>query len=226
MFDSGHYTWWPKASVHAIRAAHHWLDEYAAEHGPYDAVCCFSQGCSLVASYLLYHARETPTAPLPFRAAIFICGGLPLPVLEDLVPPGARALSPRAHAVNDETVRLLKARAGALTDLAAHPERIRRGRGLWDDTAGLLHDPLVMPPPDDVFGMDFTAMPPDLRIRIPTVHVYGAKDPRWPASVQLAHFCEDRRMYDHWGGHDIPRSTAVSDRMAELVRQLEREVAR
>ncbi|KXX77136.1 Family of serine hydrolases 1 [Madurella mycetomatis] len=220
LFDSGNYTWWPKATTNAIRCAHQWLTDYIDEHGPYDAVMGFSQGCSLIGSFLLYHCRETPDEPLPFKAAIFVCGGLPLGVLEDLGLP----VSQRAHEINDETVRLLKQKAGMLTELAESKERIKPGMGLWDDTAVLLHDPDEMPDESDVFGLDFTAMPEDAKIKIPTVHIYGAKDPRWPASVQLAHFCVNRKMYDHGGGHDIPRSTEVSRRIAELVTELSQEI--
>ena len=71
----------------------------------------------------------------------------------------------------------------------------------------------------NVFGINFDRVPKDWLIPIPTVHVYGAKDPRYPASVTLAHFCEKsvRRTYDHGGGHDIPRRTEVSEMLAELV---------
>ncbi|KAK3318563.1 serine hydrolase FSH [Apodospora peruviana] len=222
VFDSGHYAWWPRQTINSIRGSHKWLIDYIDEHGPYDAVVGFSQGCSLVGSFLLYHYRETPGEPLPFKAAIFICGGLPLPVLEDLKLP----VSQRAYEVNDETVRLLKQKAGALTDMAAKLDQIKPGMGLWNDMAGLLHDPAVMPDESDVFGLDFTAMPQDVRIRIPTLHIYGAKDPRWPASVQLAHFCDKdkRKMYDHGGGHDIPRSSDVSKQIAALLQELEREI--
>ncbi|KAL2023971.1 hypothetical protein VTK56DRAFT_206 [Thermocarpiscus australiensis] len=220
LFDTGHYTWWPKPTINAIRGAHKWVADYMDEHGPYDAVMGFSQGCSLVSSFLLYHARETPDEPLPFKAAVFICGGLPLGVLEDLGLP----VSQRAHDVNEQTVKLMKERAGALTELAKNLDQIRPGVGLWDDTAGLLHDPAKMPDESDVFGLDFTAMPQDARIKIPTVHIYGAKDPRWPASMQLAYFCDNRKMYDHGGGHDIPRSTEVSNKIAQLLEQLSKDI--
>lgn len=216
MFESGHYAWYPKQTAPLIRGAHKWLVDYMDENGPYDAVFCFSQGCALVMSFLLYHARETPLEPLPFRSAIFVCGGVPLPVLDDLDLP----VPQRARDVNDQTVRVLKAKAGHLAHMAANPDQIQRGVGLWDDKEGLVHDPTVMPDESDVFGLDFTAMPEDVRIRIPTVQIYGAKDPRWPASLQLAHFCEHREMYDHGGGHDIPRSTEVSNKIAALIKQL------
>ncbi|KAM7214129.1 family of serine hydrolases 1 [Rhypophila decipiens] len=222
LFESGHYTWWPKATINGIRGSHKWLIDYIDEHGPYDAIIGFSQGCSLVASFLLYHYRETPSEPLPFKCAIFTCGGLPLGVLEDLAIP----VSQRAHDINDQTVAIMKAKAGALTKLAANLDQIKPGMGLWNDTTGLLHDPEVLPDERDVFGLDFsdTGIPRDLRIQIPTLHIYGAKDPRWPASMQLAYFCDRRKMYDHGGGHDIPRSTEVSLRIAELVQELSREI--
>ncbi|KAK4151345.1 family of serine hydrolases 1 [Chaetomidium leptoderma] len=220
LFDSGHYAWWTHPTVNGIRGAHQVLDDYVEAHGPVDVVLGFSQGCSLIGSYLLYHARETPELPLPFKAAVFACGGMPLPVLEDL----GVAVSPRAKAINDLTSKLMKKKAGVLVEMAAHLDRIQPGVGLWDDVAGLLHNPDEMPDEKDVFGLDFTAMPADLRIKIPTVHVYGAKDPRWPASLQLAYFCDNKKVYDHRGGHDIPRSTEVSRRIAEMVEALGKEI--
>ncbi|KAK3944818.1 family of serine hydrolases 1 [Diplogelasinospora grovesii] len=224
LFDSAHYSWFARPTVNAIRGAHQHLLDYLSENGPYDLVICFSQGCALIASFLLYHAREAPDEPLPFKAAVFICGGLPLPVLDDL----GVDVSARAREINEQTVTLLKSRAGALTELAQNPDRIEKGVGLWDNTDGLVHDPDTLPDPrtEDVFGLDYTRMPGDLRIKIPTVHIYGAKDPRWPASIQLAYFCEEtrRKMYDHQGGHDIPRSTGVSLKIAGLMEELGRMI--
>jgi hypothetical protein len=56
------------------------------------------------------------------------------------------------------------------------------------------------------------------RINVPTVHIYGSKDPRWAAGVHLSGICEPskRRTYDHGGGHEIPRTAAVSNSIAEL----------
>jgi len=218
LFESGTYTWWPKPTINAIRGAHDYILDHISQHGPYDILMGFSQGCALIGSLLLYHARETPHEPLPFRAAMFLCGGLPFQVLEDLGLP----VSERAYAINEETVRLLKARAGALTQLAANPEQITFGTGLWDDVTGLVHDPEVMPEEEDCFGLDFSIIPRTVRIKIPTVHVFGGKDPRWPASMQLAYFCEKERrtMWDHGGGHDIPRSTGVSLKLAGLLEEL------
>lgn len=216
LYESGHYAWWPQQTVPLIRGSHQRLLDLIQDKGPYDALCCFSQGCSLAFSFLLYHARETPDEPLPFQSVVFICGGLPFPVLEDL---GYR-VSERAQEVNDETVRIMKQKAANLAHMAANPELIMPGVGLWDDTSDLIHNANEIPDRRDVFGIDFDEVPEDLRIKIPTVHISGAKDPRWPSSMQLAYFCDDRKLYDHGGGHDIPRSTEVSNKIAGLFREL------
>jgi len=213
LFNSAsHSAWWTSPGVDAIRASHTLLERQLLLHGPYDILMGFSQGCALISSYMLYHAREQPTQPLPFSAAIFICGGVPLPVLEDLdvdVPQ-------RAKAINDLTSKMMKEKASALVELAANLDLIQPGIGLWDNVDGLLHNPKRMPDEKDVFGLDFTAMAAEVKIKIPTAHVFGAKDPRWPASVQLAFLCNNRRMYDHGGGHDIPRTTEGSMAIAGL----------
>jgi len=71
----------------------------------------------------------------------------------------------------------------------------------------------------NIFGINFEEVEKEKLIQIPTVHVFGKRDPRYPASVTLAHFCEGsvRRVFDHGGGHDIPRTGDVSFMMAELV---------
>ena len=197
--------------------------DYARKNGPYDAVCCFSQGCSLASTMALYNSlQKNPNdEAFPFRAAIFICGGVPLPALEDM----GLEVSPRAHEINRLTGALLNGTASRLADFASNLKLIKRGVGLWDGSeARILHDPNRRPSRNDVFGLPFNRFPASARIKIPTVHVYGSKDPRWPAGIQLAEFCDDRVEYDHSGGHDIPRSTEVSNRIANLIRDVMKSV--
>lgn len=73
-----------------------------------------------------------------------------------------------------------------LAKMAASMEQIQLGVGLWDNTRDLLHVPSLPIDPSDVFGPDFTSFPEDIRITIPTAIIVGGKDPRWPASIQLA----------------------------------------
>lgn len=229
IYQTPTYTWWRQSTPEEIRAAHRWVADYTCQNGPYDAVCCFSQGCSLASTMVLYRSVEdalNPDSargelPLPFRAAIFICGGVPLPALEDMGLP----VSARAHEINQCTGAMLNGTASRLAELAADLKLIKRGVGLWDgNSKALVHNPEHRPASSDVFGLDFTKFPASARIRIPTVHVYGSKDPKWPAAMQLAEFCDDRVEYDHGGGHDIPRSTEVSMKIADMVRQVVQRV--
>ncbi|KAL4802507.1 serine hydrolase FSH [Aspergillus unguis] len=225
------FTWFREPAPSGLREAHEWVKEYARRNGPYEAVMGFSQGCSLIASMALYHEYDSSTnreengegkavdGGFPFPAAIFICGGIPLYALQDM----GIAISERAEAINKTTGALLSGTAGRLSTLAADTKLIKRGVGLWDgnvSSGNLIHDPQARPARDDVFGLDFTSLPEWAGIRIPTVHVYGAKDPRMPAGIQLAEFCPERVEFDHGGGHDIPRSTAVSDEIARLIQDV------
>ncbi|KAL6230281.1 hypothetical protein BDW75DRAFT_223140, partial [Aspergillus navahoensis] len=56
-----------------------------------------------------------------------------------------------------------------------------------------------------------------VKIKIPTVHIYGERDPRYIAGIQLSEVCEKRcrKAYNHGGGHEIPRFEAVSGAMAD-----------
>lgn len=109
----------------------------------------------------------------------------------------------------------------ALAEQASSDAILKSGMNRWINADGTLptnaKDGSV--DPTNVFGLDFTKMPPHLKIKIPTVHVYGNKDPRCPASLQLAMFGDERfkKMYDHEGGHDVPRKSDVSETIAELV---------
>ncbi|MCJ1470650.1 hypothetical protein MMC07_009296 [Pseudocyphellaria aurata] len=203
-----YYKFYHGTGVSVVRAAHNWLRELFARDGPYDGVMLFSQGCSLISSFLMYHQVETPHLPLPFKVAIFICGGIPLSVVEDL----GIVVSQEARDLDARTGKQLQQRASAVATAAP-------GTDYWIDVDERLFDPSALIEPSNVFGLDFTKIKRPL-ISIPTVHIYGGKDPRFPASVQLAHFCEPtmKRTYDHGGGHDIPRTKEVSETIAELVR--------
>ncbi len=209
---------------------------------------CFSQGCSLVASLLLQLTRDgTTTAAMPFRGVVFICGGVPLGVLEGLGLP----VGDRAWEVSDRSGRELRRRADMAPAVIERlmMERVANGnvkaenggvggrRGLWDDDDDDDEDEIKtvgavrMEDLDrkDVFGLDFESFPDEVRIKVPTLHVVGQRDPRWGSGVQLALLCVEgdgdgdgciRRVYDHGGGHDVPRTTAVSARIAEEVEWL------
>lgn len=173
-------------------------------------VMCFSQGCSLSSSLLLYNQALFPNSPPLFKVAMFICGGVPLDVLSSL-----------GVDVTDEARDLDQSSKVALQQRASSAAIIRDGYDRW----GAGFDPFSADPEKTtgdkrmVFGIDVARIPQKLKIPIPTVHVYGSKDPRFPASVTLAQFCDQavRRTFDHEGGHEIPRKKQISETMAELV---------
>lgn len=203
-YSPPHYAFYEGTEVRGIRAAHAWLDEILEQRGPYDGVLMFSQGCALVSSYLLYRQWYEPEAPPPFRFAMFVCGGVPITVLKDLGVPVSREVeeldvATKRQLLEKTTCEVTRDR-WQLTDYASV---VRRAQ--FDS--------------DDCFGLNLNQIPLELKIRIPTVHVYGSKDPRLPASVQLAGLCDPyiRKVYDHGGGHEIPRSKEVSSELASLL---------
>lgn len=211
-----------KPGVESIKKSVAWLQNYIDKHGPFDCVCCFSKSSSIVVALLLYHAREVAngsTKPLPFKSAVFINGNLECSVLEDLGLP----VTQEAKNIERKVEDMVKSKVDAMSNLASS---LVKPQGLWDDTSQLLHDPDELPEPSDCFGLDFTSFPPDSFISIPTVHMYGAKDPIFTSSIQLAYLCDPNKrvMYDHQGGHDVPRTPDVVADMASAFRKLDQKL--
>ncbi|KAL2008391.1 hypothetical protein VTN00DRAFT_8373 [Thermoascus crustaceus] len=196
------YAFWNGDSLDEIHAARDWLADLVSRSGPYDAVMTFSQGCALAATALLHHqAQSDPSSsPPPFKAAIFICGGAPLTVAESL-----------GFTVSQEAWDRDAASRKALSDKASAPAILAQGSKRWTDVDGA-SGYSVEDASREVSG--------PLQIKIPTVHIYGSKDPRYFAGVQLSSFCDPRtrKVYNHGGGHEIPRGDTVSRTIADLVR--------
>lgn len=200
-YSPPYYSWYEGNGVEPAREACGWLNEYIARNGPYDAALMFSQGCVLGSSALLFHQEETPHLPLPFKAAIFICGGTSLSVLEEM----------GFHVSAEARERDLASRS-ALALQADSSALLSRGSDRWTGL-GALDGGLS----EEELRNEITS---PYRIDLPTVHIYGSKDPRYAAGVHLSGICEPsrRRVFNHGGGHEIPRSEAVSTSIAELIR--------
>lgn len=203
-YEPPHYAFYEGTAIKGIRIAHDWLREVLERGGPYDGVMMFSQGCALVSSYMLYQQWYTPEAPPPFKFAMFICGGVPITVLKDL----GVSVSPEVEALDLRTKKQLLEKTTAV---------VTRDRWQRTDYASIVRRAQF--DSDDCFGLNLNQVPLELKIRIPTVHVFGDKDPRLPASVQLAGLCDPyiRKIYNHGGGHEIPRGREVSEELAELL---------
>ncbi|CAG7916601.1 unnamed protein product [Penicillium olsonii] len=213
--DGPYYTWWEKATVPAIRDACQHLREYLNQSSPstYDGIVCFSRGCLLIASYIWFHQAERPTEPLAFKSVVFMCGGPVFPVLEEL-----------GMNISDEAREWDRRTKLALRERASKEAILKFGKDRWitpgaNGDSDLHLDPSAPIDPSDVFGLDTLRMPQELRINIPTLHVYGRVDPRLPASLQLMYLTEStkRLSYQHEGGHNIPRSSATAEGIARLI---------
>lgn len=197
-YEPPYYSFWKVETLEDIQKARQWLLGYIAQHGPYDAVLAFSQGCALALSTLLLHTTETPHLPLPFKAAVFICGGPPFSVAESV-----------GYVVKEETkTRDLQSRKD-LGSQASTEAILAKGADRWDGSKKTRLS-------DEELRAEIQG---PVKIDIPTVHIYGDKDPRYAAGVHLsAFFSQDKvTMYNHEGGHDIPRKDAVSRKIALLV---------
>ncbi|KAL1968425.1 hypothetical protein VTN77DRAFT_1954 [Rasamsonia byssochlamydoides] len=205
-YNPPYYCFWKDDTVENIAAAQAWLDDLIARKGPYDGVMMFSQGCVLGSSVLLHHQRQQ--TPPPFKFAIFICGGPSLRFLEQEL---GFTVSPAAKELDQASRKALQERAATAAILAEGSQR-------WKDVKDLNLTSLTQSSisPDEL-ARQVTG---PYQITIPTVHVYGSKDPRYFAGLQLANLCDPqvRRVYDHGGGHEIPRKEVVSSTIASLIR--------
>ncbi|KAJ0427058.1 serine hydrolase FSH [Aspergillus carlsbadensis] len=226
-------------TIEAIQSTHAWLSSILAERGPYDLVLTFSQGAALAASMLLLHEvnqaqltaldrvssngssdsdnHEARAATPPFKSAIFICGGAPIPILEYI----------GFHIPHVTKARDLASRA-ALVSMADSSSILALGSSRWTGFAHSSPGPLS-PFDTQRLPSGFTynkeeeirrEMRGPVQIGIPTVHIYGERDPRYVAGIQLSEVCvkSRRKVYNHGGGHEIPRFEAVSGAIADLVR--------
>ncbi|KAH8692600.1 putative EF-hand calcium-binding domain protein [Talaromyces proteolyticus] len=202
-YNPPYYCFWPiNHTLDDIAAGRKWLYDYIHKNGPYDGVIMFSQGCVLGSVTLLHHFKDTPTKPPPFKFAIFVCGGPPLKELEDNL----------GFTVPKEIWALDLASRKALAQRADTAAILARGSDRWqndlqdltdltsEELAELIHGPIQM--------------------NIPTVHIVGAKDPRNFSGYQLHALSHPdvRKIYEHHGGHDIPRDVSTSTTIASLVR--------
>ncbi|KAL4751923.1 serine hydrolase FSH [Aspergillus terricola var. indicus] len=226
-FPPPYFSFWRSTDPKEVAQTHQWLLSYL--HGqpqPYDALLCFSQGCSVAASLILEHQNEQPQVPLPFRAVVFICGGLPLPILANWGLP----ISAAAWEVHERTASELWEQAGAVESILTARQAKLDASQARPAANSLLADPesenLYAPPaidPHNVFGLDLTRFPESCRLNLPTLHIIGSQDPRCPSAIQLALLSAagQRLVYDHGGGHEVPRTTRVSEAIAAAVGWLE-----
>ncbi|KAI1086944.1 serine hydrolase FSH [Rostrohypoxylon terebratum] len=193
LVESHHFKFYGKDEAKDIQKACEWLASKLESNGPYDGVIAFSQGAVLVASFLLYRQWYDHELPPAFKFAIFIGGGLSLKVLKDI---GVLVSKEAETAISQATLQ----HDQGLGPLPAHMMNARRA--VFNS--------------DDCFGLNLNKMPLELKIRIPTVHIWGENDPLFPSSIHLAGLCDPyiRKIYTHSGRREIPQG---DDELAEIV---------
>ncbi|KAI2616123.1 serine hydrolase FSH [Hypomontagnella submonticulosa] len=193
---SAGYRYFDTEDADDIRKATEWLAARLENDGPYDGIISYSQGAALVSSFLLYRQWFDHDLPPLFRFAVFIGGSVPLKVLKDLGVP----VSSKAESV----VTQAKLQSGQGREpMLPHTKEARRA--LFNS--------------DDCFGLNLNKIPLELKIRIPTAHIWGENDALFPASVQLAGLCDPylRKVYVHSGLREVPQEKKDLDELKLLI---------
>ncbi|KAI0855446.1 serine hydrolase FSH [Xylaria cubensis] len=221
------YTWMDeKRDVESIRDTADWLLRYMKQNGPYDCVCCFSQSAAVITTLVMDNNLRPPEEriSLPFKSIVFMNANIEYSLLEAHGLPVSDEARRHKSAAED----IMQAKANDLQNLANVMTLKSRGTAdMWKDTSTLIHDPSSLPPENDCYGLNFGAFPPEALItNFPTLHIYGATDPIWSSSVQMAYLCQadENCMYDHQGGHDVPRSPKVAADIASLFKKLSTKI--
>lgn len=224
-FRGPFYAFYRTQDLESLERAHAWLLDLLKERGPFDGVLAFSQGCALASTLMLklqrkaYDSGQEAKVRQPFKFAIFICGGLPLSFLAD-----------QGYAISDTAWQHDKQSGQLLSSQASFAALLQNGNERWshegwrdvevthrgNDSEKRVKDLILS---GSMFGLDLAQVAEEHKIPISTVHIYGSRDPRMGSALQLAGLCssDKARVACHGGGHDIPRTSRVSDMLADLV---------
>ncbi|KAI1439127.1 hypothetical protein GGR50DRAFT_2392 [Xylaria sp. CBS 124048] len=173
--------------------AREWLKQKLDVDGPYDGVIGFSDGGTLVSNFLHHNQWYSQEELEPFKFAIFISACVSRSVLED-------------HGAHDAIAIVQEMELRARDGLGPSPEQVReRARATFDS--------------DNCYGLNLNKVPLEIKIRIPTVHVFGTSDPCFPASVHLIGLCDTyiRYIHQHPGGHVVPQGRQEADALRPLL---------
>ena len=197
-FEPPYHAYWEESTQENVMECVKWLKEYLEQNGPYDALMGFSQGSILIAATLLSYQAESK-AP-PFKTAFFFCGTAPLWAMEVL-------------GFNVPETAWKRERASSIA-LAAQAESSAISEKRGDRWQGADAE-LLVPQAEAMAEVEGP-----YNITLPTVHVYGSKDPKYVGGLQLSSMCTEgnRQVYNHGGGHEIPRKADVTAHIADLIR--------
>ncbi|KAI0202422.1 hypothetical protein F4808DRAFT_421563 [Astrocystis sublimbata] len=145
-----------------------WLTLKIYEDGPYDGVLAFSEGAEIVSTFFMFEQYFRGLDSPPFNFAVFVNGSLSLGAL--------KAWGVSVPIAASEIVRETKSRR------AQHGNRFSR--------AGVVAARRALYDSDNCFGLNLNHIPRELKIRIPTGHLWIENDPGVPTFTHLAAMCD------------------------------------
>ncbi|KAF6807782.1 hypothetical protein CSOJ01_07984 [Colletotrichum sojae] len=184
------------------------------------------QGAAVAVSMILHHQLEHPSSAPLFRFAIFI--GSPLPFSHSLMHGiDTRSYFGVPYGLDCRLFDKYK-RPNKVPGYLITPDRYLKddsddegtvSSSSTDEEESPIATPLETPSPagEGVFYQMFHSTADEVRMNIPTVHIFGRKDPWYLHSkdvLQLA--CpENASVLEHCYGHEVPRH--LSEEICDLI---------
>ncbi|RYP67660.1 hypothetical protein DL771_007127 [Monosporascus sp. 5C6A] len=222
VYPGPYLCWYRTPTTKSVTRAHNRVRSIMAEKGPFEGVMGFSQGAAVAASMILHHELESPWAPPLFRFAVFI--GSPLPFSHSLkYGIDTRAYFGVPHNLNCRPFTDYK-RPSKVPGHLITPDRYLKGNS-DDDDEGQGRDGEVstnetlkqIAADEEIYYQMFHSTADEVRMKIPTVHIFGRQDPWYLHSkdvLQLA--CpEQASVLEHCYGHEVPRH--LSEEICDLI---------
>ncbi|KAL1642564.1 hypothetical protein SLS58_005332 [Diplodia intermedia] len=193
--------WYDTPTTSNVQKAQDTILRYAKRAGPFDGVMGFSQGAALAASIMLRQelAGEAP----PFKFAILMGSALPF---SESTEHGIDLRVPFGSVVTRPTT-------------STHvPEHLRSGPTPGDSAASATVTEGFKARQAGAFYQMYHPSVDEVRIKIPTVHVIGAKDKWRLQSHDLVGLCakETAFVLEHPEGHEMP-PRIMSEELCDLI---------
>ncbi|KAI4242033.1 MAG: hypothetical protein L6R40_004260 [Gallowayella cf. fulva] len=206
-YEPPYLCWYTSPTTAKMDSAHKLISSVIERDGPFDAVMGFSQGAALAASAILRHQIQHPNRPPLFNMGIFICSPMPFSQSLDF------GVDARKYFGLGGLLR--PSRPGCPTTvpeyLITDPAYLKGEDELDDSSSGSDDESLpVRRTSPSIFYQMYHSTVDTVRIKIPTVHVYGRRDKWRLHSKDLVKLCPKNlaTVYEHDGGHEIPKSAS------------------
>ncbi|KXH25870.1 hypothetical protein CSIM01_12525 [Colletotrichum simmondsii] len=199
VYPGPYLCWYRTPTTESVTAAHHHVKSIMGEKGPFDGIMGFSQ-------------LENPSAPPLFKFAILI--GSPLPFSHSLMY-GIDTRDYFGVSCNmDCSVLARYNRPNKVPTYLITPDRYLKDD---DDEDFDRIEEACQQPTAAIFYQMFHSTSDEVRMDIPTVHIFGRRDPWYLHSkdvLQLA--CPQRAsVLEHCYGHEVPRH--LSEEICDLI---------